>query len=92
MAAARSNRPGSTRLSNGHPRGDGLHPGHLLDALDLANVSVLGLKYAQNVRKQFCKSVASAGAVTARVLSTVRRMCVYTLPSVSAVAQLVEVL
>ena len=28
-------------------------------------MSVLGIKYAQNVRKQFCKSVASAVAVTA---------------------------
>ena len=33
-------------LSNGHPDGDWMHPGHLLDALDLANASALGVKYA----------------------------------------------
>ena len=31
-------------LSNGHSDGDGMHPGHLLDALDLANSSALGVK------------------------------------------------
>jgi len=50
-------------LSNGHRGGDGMHPGHKLDALDLGNASTTVIKYAVDRRKQFCKSYASPGAV-----------------------------
>ena len=50
-------------LSNGHRGGDGMHPGHKLDALDLGNASTMVMKYAGDKRKQFCKSYASFGVV-----------------------------